>query len=247
MKRGRARKKKPALAILLTLLFVAALVALINWVVMPLVVGRGRETTVPDVVGLDRFAAESLLKRAGLRLGDVRDVFDPGVPTDRVISQHPAADDRVKLGRSVMLEVSKGAGRVMVPHAEGLSVARATALLADAGLVVDGVESLRTPSLPLGQVVATRPPAGSEANQGDHILIQVSSRTGSFPMPNLLGVSLETAQGIVLSQGLILGEVKRAPSDEPSGAVLVQYPEDGSTVRAGDTVHLIVAVGPERR
>jgi serine/threonine-protein kinase len=192
---------------------------------------------------MSRVEAEAAIEQAGLRLGEVKDVHDQDVPPDRVLGQRPLADQRVKLGRAVSLEISKGAGRVRVPHADGLTVARATALLAEAGLVVAAVESLRTPNLPAGQVVATRPPAGSEAMQGDPVVIQVSSRTGSFPMPNLLGVSIETAQGIVVSQGLVLGEVRRAPSDEPAGSVLIQYPEDGKTVREGDTVHLIVAVG----
>jgi beta-lactam-binding protein with PASTA domain len=61
-------------------------------------------------------------------------------------------------------------------------------------------------------------------------------------MPDLVGMSLETAHGILVSQGLTLGEVKRAPSDEPSGNVLVQYPEEGMTVRDGDTVSVIVAM-----
>jgi beta-lactam-binding protein with PASTA domain len=60
-------------------------------------------------------------------------------------------------------------------------------------------------------------------------------------MPNLLGMNLETASGIIASQGLIIGEVKYAPSDEPAGIVLVQYPEEGMPIRDGDTAQLIVA------
>jgi serine/threonine-protein kinase len=89
--------------------------------------------------------------------------------------------------------------------------------------------------------VATRPPAGVEVNEGERIFVQIAARVGNFPMPNLVGMSLETAQGIIASQGLTLGEVKRAPSDEPSGNVLVQYPEEGMTVRDLATVSLIVA------
>jgi beta-lactam-binding protein with PASTA domain len=62
-------------------------------------------------------------------------------------------------------------------------------------------------------------------------------------MPNLVGLSIETARGIVASQGLLMGELKSAPSDEPAGNVLIQYPEEGMTVRDGDTVSIIVAVG----
>lgn len=223
------------------MLLVVALLAVLNWVVMPLLVGRGRETLVPAVVGLDRFAAEEALREAGLQLGEVRSVSSASVPRDRVISQHPGSGQRVKLGRAVGLDVSGGGARLRIPHVEGLTLARATALLAESGLRLAGVESLRMPNSPPGQVVATRPPAGVEVSEGERVFVQVAARVGNFPMPNLIGLSLETAQGIIVSRGLALGEVKYATSDEPAGNVLVQYPEEGMTVRDLDLVSLIVA------
>jgi serine/threonine-protein kinase len=241
MRHARPRRRRGILTVLVAILAFALLIVILNWIVMPLVVGRGRETTVPNVVGLDRFAAEESLLKAGLRLGEVRSASNATVPQDRVVTQHPEPGQRVKLGRQVYLDVSRGGSRLKVPHVEGLTLARATALLAESGLPIAGVESLRTPNLPPGQVVATRPPAGIEVSQGERIFIQIAARVGNFPMPNLVGMSLETAQGIVASQGLTLGEVKRAPSDEPAGNVLIQYPEEGMTVRDLVTVSLIVA------
>ncbi len=169
------------------------------------------------------------------------------MPVDRVVTQHPEPGRRVKLGRRVHLDVSRGGAKLKVPYVEGLTVARATALLTESGLDLAGVESLKTPNLPPGQVVATRPPAGTEVDQGEGIFIQVASRVGNFPMPNLVGMALETAQGIVAAQGLVIGQVRQAPSDEPVGMVLVQYPEEGMTVRDLDTVSLIVAAPAGRR
>jgi serine/threonine-protein kinase len=241
MKRAKPRRHRGILAVLIAVPALVLLVVMLNWVVMPLVVGRGREATVPNLIGMDRFAAEESLLKAGLRLGEVRSMSSATVPADHVVTQHPDPGQRVKLGRQVHLDVSNGGSRLKVPHVEGLSLARATALLSESGLSIAGVESLRTPSLPPGQIVATRPPAGVEVNEGERIFVQIAARVGNFPMPNLVGMSLETAQGIIASQGLTLGEVKRAPSDEPSGNVLVQYPEEGMTVRDLATVSLIVA------
>jgi len=246
MKQRRPRRGRTLLALFIAILALVLLVVLLNWVVMPLVVGRGRETTVPRLVGLDRFAAEESVLKAGLSLGEVRDVPNATVPPDRVVTQHPEPGQQVKLGRQVHLDVSRGGTRMRVPHVEGLTAARAIALLSESGLSLAGVESLRTPNLPPGQVVATRPPAGVEVNQGERVFIQVASRTGNFPMPNLVGMNLETARGIVALQGLTLGEVRHAPSDEPAGNVLVQYPEEGMTVRDSDVVSLIVAAPGQR-
>jgi beta-lactam-binding protein with PASTA domain len=247
MRQARPRRRHGILALLIAVPAFALLIVILNWIVMPLVVGRGRETTVPNVVGLDRFAAEESLLKTGLRLGEVRSAPNATVPADRVVTQHPEPGQRVKLGRQVHLDVSRGGSKLKVPRVEGLTLVRATGLLSESGLSIAGVESLRTPGLPPGQVVATRPPAGVEVSQGERIFIQIAARVGNFPMPNLVGMSLETAQGIVASQGLTLGEVKYAPSDEPAGNVLIQYPEEGMTVRDLDTVSLIVAAAAGRK
>jgi serine/threonine-protein kinase len=245
--RRKKHRSHKARTIVFALLSILLLIVALNWIVMPLVVGRGRETTVPDVLGIDRFSAEESIIRAGLVLGEIRSVSNATVPPDRVVAQHPEPQQRVKLGRRVHLDVSKGGSKLKVPHVQGLTLARATALLTESGLSIAGVESLRSRSLPPGQVVSTRPPAGSEVDEGERMTIQVSSRHGSFPMPGLLGMNVEAARGIIAAQGLNIGEVKQAPSDEPAGSVLVQYPEEGMTVRDLDTVSLIVAVPAGRR
>ncbi len=227
--------------LLLVILVLAGLAALFNWVIMPLVVGQGRVTIVADVIGLDRFAAEETLNRRGLRVIEVRTVPNAEVKTDHVVAQQPAPGTRVKPGRGVRLDVSRGAGRTRVPYVAGLPLDKATEVIEEAGLVFGGVESLRTQNLPAGQVIATVPAGGTELREGESVILQVSSRVGRFPMPNLVGMNIETAQGLVMSQGLVLGEVREAASDEPPGMVLIQYPEDGTAVKSGDTVGLIIA------
>ncbi len=247
MKQRRKHRSHKLRTLVIVVLALALLVVVLNWLVMPLVVGRGKEATVPNVLGIDRFAAEESIIRAGLVLGEVRSVSNATVPPDRIVAQHPEPGQRVKVGRKVHIDVSAGGSRLKIPHAEGLTLARATALLTEAGFSIAGVESLRSPTLPPGQVTSTRPPAGIEVDEGERITIQVASRVGNFPMPGLIGMNVEAAKGIITTQGLVLGEVKQAPSDEPVGNVLIQYPEEGMTVRDLDTVSLIVATPAGRK
>jgi eukaryotic-like serine/threonine-protein kinase len=247
MKQSRKHRSHKLRTLVFVVLAIALLVVVLNWLVMPLVVGRGREAVVPNLVGMDRFAAEESIIKAGLVLGEVRSMSNATVPPDRVVAQHPEPGQRVKLGRQVHIDVSKGGARLKVPHVEGLNLARATALLSQSGLSIAAVESLRSPTMSPGQVVSTRPPAGAEVTEGERIYILVASRVGNFPMPNLVGLNVGAASGMIASQGLVLGDVKQAPSDEPVGNVLIQYPEEGMTVRDLDTVSLIVAAPAGRR
>lgn len=247
MKQRRKHRSHKLRTLVIIVLALALLVVVLNWLVMPLLVGRGKEATVPNLLGIDRFAAEESIVKAGLVLGEVRSMSNATVPPDRVVAQHPEPGQRVKLGRKVHIDVSTGGSRLKVPHVEGMNLARATALLSGSGLSIAGVESLRSPKLPPGQVVSTRPPAGADVTEGERILLVVSSRVGNFPMPGLVGMNVGAASGIIASQGLVLGEVKQAPSDEPTGNVLIQYPEEGMTVRDLDTVSLIVAAPTGKR
>lgn len=219
-----------------------ALAALLNWVLIPLILRHGRELTVPVLTGLKKDDAVRILQRTGLALGEVRNVSDTTYAADEVVSQYPHAGRRVKRGRAVHLDVSRGPDLVTVPDVTGTSLATALAELTRLGLKVAEVESLRTPNFPPDQVIALKPAAGAEVKKGTAVVVAVSAPMGRFPMPNLVGIGLETAAGILASQGLLLGQVKEAQSEEPSGLVLVQYPEEGMPVQNGDSVHLIIAV-----
>lgn len=247
-KRKTRKKRTPGWGRILLWVFVIipaivlGLLALANWVVMPIIARHGTEMPVPGMVGMARSQAESTITDAGLQVGTIRTVSDTAYPPEHVVFQYPPAGRKVKPGRLVHLDVSRGANRVSIPDVVGMSFTLARALLEEAGLMVAEVESLRTPNLPVDQVIAVRPASGTDVARGTPLTLAVSAAVGRFPMPNVLGMNLETASGIIASQGLVVGRVKQAPSDEPSGLVLVQYPEEGMPVADRDSVHLIVAV-----
>jgi hypothetical protein len=64
-------------------------------------------TTVPDVIGLNRFAAEDAIVASDLVVGTVTEINDPA-PAGVVIGQNPQGGDEVDLGSAVDLTVSLG-------------------------------------------------------------------------------------------------------------------------------------------
>lgn len=220
---------------------VVVVAVLFNYVVMPLVTQHRRDVEVPDLVGMAEAKAVAAIADLGFKLGQTRTVSDSELPAGHIVAQYPGPGRRVKPGRVIQLDVSRGTERVMVPDLVGMSLSMAQSRLEEAGLALGEVESLRTPNLPIGQVIATRPSDRTEVELGSRVTVAVAASVGRFPMPSLIGMNLETASGIIASQGLVLGEVKYAPGDEPVGIVLVQYPEEGMPVRDGDSTQLIVS------
>lgn len=239
------KSKANPLVFFVNLLVLLAILALIFGIVnllMSFLVQKGKEVTVPNLIGLPVEKAESVLVNSRLKVGEVRSVPSAEIPTNLVCGQYPRSGRRVKINRKVDMEISAGVSKVRIPDLTGLPLANAVTALEQTGFIVAGIESIRTPMVPAGRVVTLFPPPGTEVLHGTEVVISVSTKTGTFPMPNLVGLNIETARGIIASHGLILGGVKPAASTEPLGTVLFQYPDEGMTVGSGDTVNLIVAM-----
>src|SRR5699024_3239913 len=88
------------------------------------------------------------------------------------------------------------------------------------------------------EVGGTAPEAGSKAAPDDSITIILA--TGNVELPDLVGMDLEKAQGVLSDLGLTASITKQEDEGDP-GLVLKQQPEPGTV--GGDTVvELVVSI-----
>ena len=217
-------------------------VILVNLVLLPWHVRLGREANVPDVLGLDRDAAEKQLKAAGFSAGDARYVGDSLYAAGKVVDTRPKPGTRVKVGRVIGLDISAGQEKTQVPQVAKLPVRRAQAAVENAGLRVGTIESVSSATIPEGQVIATDPAPGSKVNKGTAVNLTVSMGSiGVFEMPHLRGMPFARAKDVIFNAGLVLAETSAVASPEPSGTVLSQDPAERAEVQTGDRVKLTIA------
>jgi beta-lactam-binding protein with PASTA domain len=62
-------------------------------------------------------------------------------------------------------------------------------------------------------------------------------------MPQLVGLATNEAVDSITYNNLMVGGIQVIPSDEREGIVIVQYPEQGMSVKTGDEVRIIVSQG----
>ena len=129
------------------------------------------QVEVPDVTGLSRDSAESLLTRAGLE--PAVEEKESEEPVDDVISQDPAAGTQVDDGSRVTLTVSTGIEKVSVPNVVGLNRRDAVDQLREVGLVAAPREADVTDPSQDGVVTDQRPAAGIEIEKGKQVVIIV--------------------------------------------------------------------------
>jgi beta-lactam-binding protein with PASTA domain/predicted Ser/Thr protein kinase len=137
-----------------------------------LVVSRGTEAvSIPSVIGLDRFAAKSVLEDA--RFVVDQDSQNSDAPEDEVVRQLPEAGETRPVGSTVTIIYSNGAGSIVLDDYVGFKQGFAERQLAkldlDAVVRFDTVDDESDD----GIVISQSPPAGTRLSPGDPVVLVV--------------------------------------------------------------------------
>jgi beta-lactam-binding protein with PASTA domain len=196
---------------------------------------------VPRVVGKTLVQARAALERAGFDVEETR--VESEAPNDRVIDQDPDPGEEAEEGSTILLEVSSGPGTVLVPSVQRLPTAVAIRQLERRDLK-PSVERRPSDSIPEGQAIRTVPSAGTEVERGERITLFVSSGPERVAVPNVVGLSQESAEG-ELSDAGFQPAVQEQESEEAEGEVISQDPAAGVELEEGATVTITVSTGIE--
>ena len=197
-----------------------------------------KDAEVPSVVGLLYDDAEQELLRKGFRpeRGETR--FHGTAPKGTVLEQNPPAGAREVMGARVTLALSGGQQMGTVPTVVGMTREQAEVVLETAGFSVGEIIE-QASQQPRGEVIETRPAAGSQAPMPTPVALVLSAGPTAVRVPDLVGRSLGEARSLIQQLGLVVGDIT---SQGSGGSVVVGLsPEPGTTVPAGSRVNLRVA------
>lgn len=207
----------------------------------------GNSADVPDLSGLTLAEATAALQEAQLGLGDV--TYQPDPPQDAelgtVIGQTPAAAERVKEDSRVAVTIA-GQKQVQVPEVVGQEEAQAARTLQESGLNVGDVTRTESETVPSGTVIAQTPAAGETQPEGTNVALTVSSgppQAQVAEVPDVVGQTQSTATRALEGAGFSVSVSQSYSTSVPSGNVISQSPEGGSTFQPGGTVTLTVSQG----
>ncbi|WP_110051498.1 Stk1 family PASTA domain-containing Ser/Thr kinase [Nocardiopsis sp. L17-MgMaSL7] len=204
----------------------------------------GRYESVPDVIGLSPEAASEQIRAAGLVV-DLSDdtVYSDDAAAGEVGDTDPEVDDRLSPGDTVTVFLSKGPQNVSMPDLVGDDVANALKAMEDLGFDDESVvqEEQDSPDNAPGEVLATSPEAGEDADREGTVTITVSS---GIPVPSLAGEKREDAEKTLSDLGLTAEIVEEESESIDKGLVISQSPDTGTNVGPGASVTLTVSSGP---
>lgn len=231
-------KRTPWWLIALVVLAVAGVIAALLWFLDPFGEDGPQTVPVPAVVGEAEADALAMLEDAELK-GEVEYQNSAEVDQGTVISSNPAPEAAAPVNSTVVLTVSSGPEAVEVPDLVGVPREEAQRQLEALGLtmVVAGEEDAAQRAA--GEVTRTSPQAGRSAVPGDEVQVWIA--TGNVSVPEVRGVDIETATGMIEDLGLTVKSTTREDAENDPGTVVEQTPAAEQSVAVGSTVTLVVA------
>ncbi|APA94736.1 Non-specific serine/threonine protein kinase [Nocardia seriolae] len=208
-----------------------------------------QQVTVPKLAGLTQAQAEQSLNSQGLRLNpEIKKEASSTDDKDKVVAQTPDGGQKIDSDGQVTITLGSGPDKVRVPDVVGQTVDVAQSTLADTAGFKVTVQEVPN-NQPKGTVIATNPAAGTQADQGSNITVQVS--TGDqLTMPDLRGLTPAQAVDMLRQKGWN-GQVSQNTMSTLNagevGRILAQQPTAGSALGKSQTVTIttgVLSLGP---
>ncbi|MGK5697049.1 Stk1 family PASTA domain-containing Ser/Thr kinase [Streptomyces sp. URMC 128] len=131
-----------------------------------------------------------------------------------------------------------------VPRLLSKTEEQARKQLEEADLEVGKVSHAHSDTVKRGTIIATSPEPGARIRVNDSVSFTVSDGPETVRVPALEGQRLDKARSLLQEEGLEPGMVTREFSEDvPRGSVISARPADGTKVRAGSAVALVVSKG----
>lgn len=171
-------------------------------------------------------------------------VYSADAEPGTVLSQDPEAEERIRRGGTITLEIAYNDDSILIDGIIGLSADEAEAKLKADGFEVKVITNYDK-NAKEGIVYDTYPVEGSYAERGALVTIYVATNENpdATTVPQVVGYSREVAEQLITSAGFKVGNVTEENSDKAAGTVLSQSPDAGETADAGGAVSLVISNG----
>jgi serine/threonine-protein kinase len=203
---------------------------------------KTRDVAVPALAGKSVGEAGVILAASGLNLRvDEQRRGDTALPAGQIVSQDPQAGVKTRRERSVKVWISAGARAATVPSLLGDSQRAAEMRARQDGLQVASIAEIRSDDYTADTIIAQNP---APKTSGARVALLVNRRehSGTFVMPDLIGVNGDRAADLLRARGFRVSVVGDHPyPGVPAGIVLRQSPQGGFQIGNSDPISLEVS------
>lgn len=206
---------------------------------------------VPNVVNKEALEAEVALKFIGLEMVRDRAVYSDEIPADTICYQAVKDNTTVARHSPLLVWVSKGARRGILPFVKGLTQEEAEERLNAEGFLNYRIEESEEPGQ-YGTVLSVDQEMGEQMALSTELVLTVCKNEDSLknigpavlPVPDVLHEPFEEARDLLRDQGFLV-IIAEEFSEAPEGTVIRQSPEEGTQAHEASYITIYVSKGPE--
>ena len=203
---------------------------------------------LPNFVGSNYEAVVNNASLAGTYNFKVTYIIDTNVESGIILNQNPEPGRSMMLtpeGIAVELSVSTGVVLTTVPDVSNIDYREATLTLQNAGFSVE-IENQTSSNVIKDYVISTSPAANEQISAGSTVYVVVSSgeQVSYVSMPNLIGLTEDSAINKIENSGLSYGGSERVSSEYDAGTVIGQNVAKFTEVEEHSKVYITVSSGP---
>ncbi len=204
---------------------------------------------VPNIEGKSLTEARKMASEVGLNLLENEErVFSEEVVENHIVTQQPAAGQRIKQSRPLNITVSRGPQLIEIPSFVGNSLREALLELDNLSLSSGDIQYIFRLSEEPGTVINQIPAVGAEVEKGSEVTLFVSrgERDVSVRMPDLTGLQQTEAVNLIREKGLNVGQISVENSNRfVDGQVISQSVRAGEYLPKGIAVDFVISKGAE--
>lgn len=220
------------------------------YLTLTLIIKSEDTVVVPDLSGKNVVYVLKLLTDLGLNTKVKGSEYSADVPENNVIFQEPEPGAEIKKGRDIRIIISKGAKSILMPNLKGLFVRQARIILEENNLRRGEISSTYSNTIKKDEIIVQIPSPGTMITRGEcvNLLVSMGIRPRAYKMPDLLGLSLNSAITTIESIDLVLGEITtRFHKDKPLNTVVAQELLSGYRVTQGSAVNIVINRKPVQK
>ncbi|MGD2030485.1 MAG: PASTA domain-containing protein [Desulfobacterales bacterium] len=220
------------------------------YLTLTLIIKSEDTVVVPDLSGKNVVYVLELLTDLGLNTKVKGSEYSADVPENNVLFQEPEPGAEIKKGRDVRIIISKGAKSILMPNLKGLFVRQARIILEENNLRSGKISSTYSNTIKKDEIIAQIPSPGTMITRGEYVnlLVSMGIKPRAYKMPDLIGLSLNSAITMIESIDLVLGEITtHFYENKPLNTIVGQELLSGYRVTQGNAVNLVINRKPVKR
>ena len=143
--------------------------------------------------------------------------------------------------------ISGPGNKIVVPSLAGMSQTQAAKAAAELGLKVEVTQEVFSEDVPKGKVLTSDPAGGGRVAIAGTVNLIISKGKDRIKVPNLVGLTVESATAALKSSDLKIGRTSEKYSESfEAGFIIDGNPSSGSAVRKDSSIDLIISKGLEQ-